>query len=89
MLDYASEMLAEYQNNVSYDGHAVLPAVIKSHSDKGCYNDHYNISLLVYATLRSQEEDKVLMKLAKEFKFLYFHADRLSNYVAFLKYQLL
>ena len=34
MLDNASEMLAEYWNNVSYDGHAVLPAVIKSHTTK-------------------------------------------------------
>ena len=85
MLDNASEMLAEYWNNVSYDGHAVLPAVIKGHNNKGCYNDHHNINRLVYATLKSQEEDEILMKLAREFKFLCFHTDRRSNYVAFLK----
>ena len=89
MLVNASEMLAEYWNNVSYNDHAVLPAVIKGYNDKGCYNDHYNINRLVYATLKSQEEDGVLMKLAKEFKFLCFHADPRSNYVAFLKCQLL
>ena len=85
MLDNASEMLVEYWNNVSYDGHAVLPAVIKSHNDKCCYNDHYSINRLVYATLKFQEEHEVLMKLAKEFKFLCFHSDRRSNYTAFLK----
>ena len=76
MLDNTSEMLAECWNNVSYDGHAVLPAVIKSHNNKSCYNDHYNINRLVYAALKSQEEDEVLMKLATEYKFLCFHADR-------------
>ena len=85
MLDNASEMLVEYWNNVSYDGHAVLPAVIKSHNDKCCYNDHYSINRLVYATLKFQEEHEVLMKLAKEFKFLCSHSDRRSNYTAFLK----
>ena len=87
MLDNASEMLVEYWNNVSYDGHAVLPAVIKSHNEKGCYNDHYSINRLVYATLKFQEEHEVLMKLAKEFNSVQqsFHSDRQSNYNAFLK----
>ena len=89
MFDNVSEMLGEYWNNVSYDSLTVLPDVIKSHNDKGCCNDHYNINRLVYATLKSQEEDEVLMKLAKEFKFLCFHAEQRSNYVAFLKCQLL
>ena len=89
MLDNASEMLEEYWNNISYNGHAVLPAVIKSHNGKGCYSNHYNINRLVYATLKPQEENKVLMKLAKEFKILCFQADQQSNYVVFLKCQLL
>ena len=88
MLDNASEMLAEYWNNISYTGHAVLPAVIKSPSDKGCYNDHCNINRLVYATLKSQEEDS-FDEICKRVKCLCFHADRRSNYVAFLKCQLL
>ena len=67
----------------------MLQAVIKSHNDKSCYNDHYNINRLVYATLKSQEKDEVLIKLAKELKLWCFHADRRSNYVALLKCQLL
>ena len=60
-----------------------------TNDDKRCYNDHYNINRLVYATLKSQEEERVLMKLVKEFQFICFHADRRGDYVAFLKPQLL
>ena len=89
MLDRAAELLASHWKNLSYDGYAVVPAVIESACCAGKYNDHQLVNRLIYSTLKAQQEEEELSILAQEFQFLVFHADRRSSFLAFIKCQLL
>ena len=88
MLDIATNTLVKYWENVTYDGCAVVPVVVTSKEEERSYNDHDKIDRFLHATLKALKEDKELIVINNEFKFLCKHIDRRSNFVSFMKCQL-
>ena len=88
MLDEAANQLVHHWENITYDGHAVVPMTVPSNNTSRSYCDHQRVEKCVHANVKALREDPDLLPLVREFQFLCLHADRRRNSISFVKCQL-